>query len=51
MSDPTFCKHLRTKTLYVGASPREAFAEKEGEYESPCHVWCSQPYPNRDRSG
>jgi hypothetical protein len=41
MSDPTFCKHLRTKTLYVGASPREAFAEKEGEHETPCHVWCN----------
>jgi hypothetical protein len=41
MSDPTFCKHLRTKTLYVGASPLEAFAEKEGEHETPCHVWCN----------
>ena len=40
MRDPTFCKHLRTKTLYVGASPSEAFAEKEGEHETPCHVWC-----------
>ena len=39
--DPTFCKHLRTKTLYVGAPPHEAFADKEGENEIPCHVWCN----------
>ncbi len=39
--DQTFCKHLRTKTLYVGASPQDAFAEKQGEHETPCHVWCN----------
>jgi len=39
--DPTFCKHLRTKTLYVGATQQEAFADKEGEYETPCHFWCN----------
>ena len=39
--DPTFCRHLRTKTLYVGAPTREAFADKEGEHETPCHVWCN----------
>ena len=37
-----FCKHLRTKSLYVGAMPEEAFAEKEGERVTPCHFWCNR---------
>jgi hypothetical protein len=37
-----FCKHLRTKSLYVGATPAEAFAEKEGEQLTPCHFWCNR---------
>lgn len=39
--DATFCKHLRTKTLYVGKPPELAFADKHGEHETPCHLWCN----------
>jgi hypothetical protein len=39
--DPIFCKHLRTKKIYVDATPEEAFATKEGMDVSPCHVWCN----------
>jgi hypothetical protein len=38
----TFCKHLRTKSLYIGATQQEAFADKEGEYVTPCHFWCNR---------
>ena len=37
----TFCKYLRTKTMYVGATQEEALADKEGEHISPCHFWCN----------
>jgi len=37
----TYCKHLRTKSLFIGATPEEAFADKEGENVTPCHFWCS----------
>ena len=37
-----FCKHLRTKAMFVGATPEEALAEKEGEYATPCHFWCNR---------
>ncbi|HEU5068855.1 MAG TPA: hypothetical protein VFV96_00395 [Verrucomicrobiae bacterium] len=36
------CKHLRTKSLYVGVAPQDAFADKEGERASPCHFWCNR---------
>jgi len=36
-----FCKHLRTKSMFVGSTPEEAFAEKEGEHITPCHFWCN----------
>jgi hypothetical protein len=39
--NPVFCKHLRTKSLYVGATPEKAFADKEGEQARPCHFWCN----------
>lgn len=37
----TFCRHLRTKTLYIDATPEEAFADREGEDASQCHFWCN----------
>lgn len=40
--NPTFCKHLRTKSMYVGTTPEEAFADKEGERVTPCHFWCNR---------
>jgi hypothetical protein len=40
--NPVYCKHLRTKSLYVGATPEEAFADKDGEYTAPCHFWCNR---------
>ncbi|HZT23846.1 MAG TPA: hypothetical protein VFB55_13145 [Verrucomicrobiae bacterium] len=40
--NPVYCKHLRTKSLYVGATPEEAFADREGEYTAPCHFWCNR---------
>ncbi|HEX9047497.1 MAG TPA: hypothetical protein VF988_10760 [Verrucomicrobiae bacterium] len=38
---PTFCKHLRTKKLFTGATVAEAFADKEGDDVTPCHFWCN----------
>lgn len=38
----TFCKHLRTKGMYVSSTPEEAFAEKEGEQVTACHFWCNR---------
>ena len=37
----TFCKHLRTKKMFTGATPAEAFADKLGEHTTPCHFWCN----------
>lgn len=36
-----FCKHLRTKKMYTGATPAEAFADKAMEHATPCHFWCN----------
>ncbi|MGH7953643.1 MAG: hypothetical protein ACREFE_17235 [Limisphaerales bacterium] len=36
-----FCKHLRTKKIYIDATPEEAFADKEGAEISPRHFWCN----------
>ena len=36
-----FCKHLRTKGMYVHSTPEEAFAEKKGEHVTACHFWCN----------
>ncbi|MGO8766561.1 MAG: hypothetical protein ACLQSR_15660 [Limisphaerales bacterium] len=38
----TFCKHLRNKKMYIGATPEEALAEKQGEYVTACHFWCNR---------
>ena len=38
----TFCKHLRTKTLFTGATPEEAFADKADGHTTPCHFWCNR---------
>jgi hypothetical protein len=37
----TFCKHLRTKSVYIEARLEAAFAEKEPEQSGPCHFWCN----------
>jgi hypothetical protein len=37
----TFCKHLRTKKIYIDATPEQAFAGKDGVEGSPCHFWCN----------
>jgi hypothetical protein len=37
----SFCKHLRTKKMFTGATPTEAFAEKDDEHATPCHFWCN----------
>ncbi|MGC9941506.1 MAG: hypothetical protein ABSE48_06695 [Verrucomicrobiota bacterium] len=37
-----FCKHLRTKKMFTGSTVEEAFADKEGEYTTPCHLWCNR---------
>jgi hypothetical protein len=38
---PCRCRHLRTKKLFTGTSPEEAFAEKEPEFATPSHFWCN----------
>lgn len=40
--DKIYCKHLRTKSMYTGSTPEEAFADKEGEYVTPNHFWCNR---------
>ncbi len=37
-----FCKHLRTKKMYVDTTPEEALADKEGMEASTCHFWCNR---------
>jgi hypothetical protein len=37
-----FCKHLRTKKLFTGATAEEAFADKTGPEATPCHFWCNR---------
>lgn len=37
----TFCKHLRTKNVYVRATIQEAFAETDAAHAGPCHFWCN----------
>jgi hypothetical protein len=37
-----FCKHLRTKSMYVLASTEEALAEREDGEASTCHYWCNR---------
>jgi len=37
----TFCKHLRTKKMFIGSTPEEAFADKEGQHHSDSHFWCN----------
>jgi hypothetical protein len=28
--------------MYCGATPEEAFADKEGDRVTPCHFWCNR---------
>lgn len=37
-----YCKHLRTKSMYIGSTPEQALAEKEGEFVTPTHFWCNR---------
>ena len=37
----TFCKHLRTKKMFIGVTPEEAFADKECQPASDSHFWCN----------
>ncbi len=39
---PIFCKHLRTKKMFTGATTEEAFADKHGDEVTPCHFWCNR---------
>lgn len=39
---PILCRHLRTKSMYIGRTPEEAFAEKKAEFITPCHIWCNR---------
>jgi hypothetical protein len=36
-----FCKHLRTKRMYVEATPESALAEPKEQEFSPCYYWCN----------
>jgi hypothetical protein len=37
-----YCRHLRTKKMFTGATAEEAFADKTGEDRTPCHFWCNR---------
>ena len=40
--NPIFCKHLRTKKIYIGSTPEEVFNEPEdANNPSTCHYWCN----------
>ena len=40
--DPlNLCRHLRTKKLYTGATPEEAFGDRHSSEATPCHFWCN----------
>ena len=39
--NPIYCKHLRTKRMFIGATPEEAFADKEDGQDTSCHFWCN----------
>jgi hypothetical protein len=39
--NPLYCKHLRTKKMYIADTPAEAFADKEDGQATPCHFWCN----------
>ena len=28
--------------MFTGATPEEAFADKQGEQVTPCHFWCNR---------
>jgi hypothetical protein len=36
-----FCKHLRTKRMYIEAVPEAALAEPVDQPFSPCYFWCN----------
>lgn len=40
--NPVYCKHLRTKTMFTGATPAEAFADKADGETTPRHFWCNR---------
>ncbi|HUZ07870.1 MAG TPA: hypothetical protein VMV89_10340 [Candidatus Paceibacterota bacterium] len=37
-----YCKHLRTKSMFTGATQQEAFADKEDGRTMPCNFWCNR---------
>jgi hypothetical protein len=39
---PIFCRHLRTKSMFIGKTPEEAFADKKPEEATPTHFWCNR---------
>lgn len=39
--DQRFCKHLRTKKMYIEATPEAALAEGTEAEFAPCHFWCN----------
>jgi hypothetical protein len=40
--NPVFCKHLRTKKMFTGASAEDAFADHLDEHATPRHFWCNR---------
>ena len=39
--DRAFCKHLRTKKMYVEAEPEAALRQAPDAEFAPCHFWCN----------
>jgi len=40
--EKTYCKHLRTKSMYTGSTPEEVLAEAEGHEIAGRHFWCNR---------
>jgi len=38
----SFCRHLRTKKMYVDANPEEALADTEHNESAACLFWCNR---------
>ncbi len=39
--NPVYCKHLRTKKLYIADTPEVAFSAPEDVQGTACHFWCN----------
>ncbi len=39
--NPNFCRHLRTKKMYIGALAEEVLSDEADEQAATCNFWCN----------